>query len=114
MSEPASQRVVAPKKVDRKLSVDPAIPITAEQEFSGALLRRLRESASASIADVAEITKVGKNYLKAIEDNDFDSLPAPVYVRGFVVEYAKVLGLNSSQVAASYMALYERYRNGGK
>jgi hypothetical protein len=35
--------------------------------------------------------------LVAIESNDFDGLPAPVYVRGFVTEYARALGLRRDQ-----------------
>ncbi|MEO1172337.1 MAG: helix-turn-helix domain-containing protein, partial [Myxococcota bacterium] len=80
----------------------------------GDLLRRIRESAGATLAQVAEITKIGRGYLRAIEANDFDMLPAPVYVRGFVVEYARVLGLDSEQVVSSFMTLYERFREGGR
>ena len=87
--------------------------LTPDTEFGGALLRRLRESAAASLDDVAEQTKVSKRYLMALEENDFAALPAAVYVRGFVSEYARALGLDSAQVAKSYMALYNRYRGGG-
>lgn len=97
----------------RRIVPNPAVELTADTEFSGALLRRLRESGGASVADVAEITKVGKGHIRAIEENDFDTLPAAVYVRGFVSEYARVLGLDPQHVAQSYMTLYRRYRQGG-
>lgn len=84
-----------------------------ESELGGADLRRLRESAEASIEDIAVITKIGKRYLRAIEGNDFDSLPAPVYVRGFVGEYARALGLDADSVATCYLRLCRRYREGG-
>jgi flagellar biosynthesis protein FlhG len=84
-----------------------------DTEFSGALLRRVRESAGATLEDLGEITKISKRYLHAIEENDFSALPAAVYVRGFVSEYARALGLDNRVVATSYMALYQRYKREG-
>jgi len=56
---------------------------------------------------------VSKRYLRALEDSDFESLPAPVYVRGFVAEYARALGLDVNVVAKSYMAVYKRFKREG-
>ena len=54
---------------------------------------------------MAEMTKVSKTYIKAIEASDYDKLPAEVYARGFVYQYAKCLRLNPDLVATSYIAL---------
>ncbi len=105
--------VHASPRVVRRLAPKPDAPITPETEFTGAYLRRLRESANASLDDMCEITKVGKRYLRAIEDGDFEALPAAVYVRGFVVEYARALALDPSQVAKSFMGLYKRFKGEG-
>jgi curved DNA-binding protein CbpA len=102
-----------PARRVRRLATPPDVDLGPDTEFSGALLRRLRESTGASLADLGEITKISKRYLNAIEENDFSALPAAVYVRGFVSEYARALGLNSRVVAASYMALYQRYKREG-
>ncbi|MGB8330524.1 MAG: helix-turn-helix domain-containing protein, partial [Polyangiales bacterium] len=69
----------------------PAPSITPDTEFSGALLRAVRESQGTSLEQISERTKVGTNYLRCIEDDAFGSLPAAVYVRGFVTEFAKCL-----------------------
>jgi hypothetical protein len=87
-----------------------AIEWTEDLEVNGALLRRLRESAQASLEEVCEVTKISRRYLMAVEADDCANLPANVYVRGFVSEYARVLGLDSRQVAKSYMAQYLRHR----
>ena len=92
----------------RRLQPSQSIEVGPDTEFGGALLRRLRESCPADIETIAEITKIRKRYLLAIEEHDFASLPAAVYVRGFVVEYARVLGLDPQRVAQSYMILYKR------
>ena len=97
----------------RRLRPKPDFEITADTEYSGALLRRLRETADATLDDLAEITKVSKRYLRALEDSDFEALPAAVYVRGFVAEYARALGLDTTIVCKSYMSVYKRHRVDG-
>lgn len=115
LSEPFADRVAQAKPKARRLQ--PRLEdfeLGSETEYNGDLLRNIRESAGATLAQVAEITKIGRGYLRAIESNDFENLPAPVYVRGFVLEYARVLGLDSDQVVSSFMALYARFREGGQ
>jgi flagellar biosynthesis protein FlhG len=77
--------------------------IGPETEFSGALLRKVREAYGVEVADISNLTKIGKAHLHAIEDEDFAALPAPVYVRGFVAELAKYLRLDPPQVQRTYL-----------
>lgn len=83
-------------------------------EFDGARLRRLREHRGIELEDVAEVTKVNPTYLRFIEEERFDDLPAAVYVRGFVLGYAGCIGLEARQVAKSYMMRYEESRSRNK
>ncbi len=85
----------------------PAPSITPDTEFNGALLRAVRESQGTSLAQISERTKVGTNYLRCIEEEEFDQLPAAVYVRGFVTEFAKCLRLDPEQVSQSYLRRYK-------
>ena len=85
----------------------PAPSITPDTEFSGALLRAVRESQGTSLDQISDRTKVGTNYLRCIEEDDFDGLPAAVYVRGFVTEFAKCLRLDPEQVSQSYLRRYK-------
>lgn len=87
----------------------PPPPITPETEFSGELLRQVRESQGVDLRAVSQRTKIGTAYLRAMEDEDFGALPAPVYVRGFLVEFAKYLDLDPEQVARTYVRRYRRY-----
>ena len=84
----------------------PAPSITPDTEFGGALLRAVRESQGTSLQQISERTKVGINYLRCIEDDEFGELPASVYVRGFVTEFAKCLRLDPEQVSQSYLRRY--------
>jgi flagellar biosynthesis protein FlhG len=85
----------------------PAPSITPDTEFSGALLRAVRESQGTSLDQISERTKVGTNYLRCIEEDEFGKLPAAVYVRGFVTEFAKCLRLDPEQVSQSYLRRYK-------
>lgn len=85
------------------LKAELAREIHAETEFTGALLRKVRESEGIDIAEIAQKTKISTAHLTAIENEAFGDLPAPVYVQGFVQQVAKILKLDPAQVAKTYM-----------
>lgn len=86
----------------------------SEGEWNGARLRRARLRQGLEIEEIAETTKVNPTYLHFIEEERFDGLPAPVYVRGFVTGIARCLGLDAKRVASSYVARYEEQNAGGR
>ena len=85
--------------------------IAEATEWDGALLRKVRDYKGVSIAKMSEITKVNTYYLQALEEMDPKGLPAPVFIRGYVVQVAKTLGLNEKLVADSYMKAYKAKTN---
>lgn len=80
-------------------------------DFSGAFLKEIREYKNVSIERMAEMTRISKTHLNAIEKDDVSKLPAEVYTRGYVYQYAKVLKLNPDQVAASYLLNFKKLKN---
>ena len=68
----------------------------------GEELRREREIRAISLKEIADATKISKRFLEAIENNDHKTLPAPVFTRGFVREYARYLGLNAEEMVNRY------------
>jgi flagellar biosynthesis protein FlhG len=83
-------------------------------EWSGARLRRARLRQGIELEEIAKTTKVNPTYLRFIEDEQFDGLPAAVYVRGFVTGIAGCLGLDARRVAGSYVDRFEKHKGGGK
>lgn len=81
-------------------------------EFDGRVLQRARLYKNISIDRLSEATRISRPYLMAVETNDYKSLPAAVFTRGFVVQIARSLGLNENQVAASYIKMFKA--GGGK
>lgn len=76
-------------------------------EYDGPRLERMRARRGIELDEIAGVTKVNPSYLRFIEEERFDDLPAAVYVRGFVKCYARCLGLDPDRVARSYMSRYE-------
>ena len=68
----------------------------------GEELRREREIRGISLKEISDATKISKRFLEAIEKNDHRTLPAPVFTRGFVREYARYLGLSSDEIVNRY------------
>jgi flagellar biosynthesis protein FlhG len=77
--------------------------IGPDTDFTGALLRKVRESQGLELVDVSSKTKIARGHLQAIEDERYDDLPAVVYTRGFLVEFAKQLRLDPTQVQKTYL-----------
>lgn len=75
--------------------------------FDGAWLRRSRLRCGVEIDRIAAVTKINPTYLRFIEEEKFEDLPAPVYVRGFVGAYARCIGLDPERVVPGYMKRLE-------
>lgn len=86
-----------------ELQAEVAREVSAETQFSGALLAKARRAQGLEVEDVAQTTKISALYLRAIEAEDFQVLPAQVYVRGFLRQIAKTLKLDPTQVTKTYL-----------
>lgn len=94
--QPAPQRQ-APAP-ERKI-----IPPAVVTEFSGPAIRMLREQAGLTLRNVADITKISSRYLELIENEAYTKLPARPYLRGFLMQYAKVLGADPERFVGDYL-----------
>ena len=63
-------------------------------------LRTAREAQHLTIHQIAEITNVRADHIRAIEQGNYDVFSAPIYIRGFVRSYCKILKLDPAQVVA--------------
>ena len=68
----------------------------------GALLKREREKKGLSHAQISQQTRLRPRFLEAIENEEWDLLPAPTFVKGFIQSYARVLGLDEERVVDLY------------
>jgi transcriptional regulator with XRE-family HTH domain len=69
----------------------------------GDRLRRAREKKSITLEQIAEGTKIGVRYLRALEEGDYDPLPGGVFDRGYVRAYAQAVGLDPDATVRAYL-----------
>lgn len=68
----------------------------------GSRLRQFRTQQSMILEDVAAQTRIQERLLRAIEEGRLDQLPEPVYIKGFIKQFADALGLNGKEFANEF------------
>jgi cytoskeleton protein RodZ len=74
----------------------------------GDQLREARMRSRVDIAEVEAATKIRAKYLRALEDEEWDLLPGPTFVKTFLRTYADHLGLDARNLVEEYRQRYER------
>jgi len=78
-----------------------------DDETFGNCLRRAREDRALTIGDISAATKVPRSAIEQLEAGALSSLPAHVFVRGFIRSYAKAVGINDARP----LSLFDRVVN---
>jgi Helix-turn-helix domain len=73
----------------------------------GTTLREARMRAKIDIGEVEARTKIRAKYLRAIENEEWDLLPGPVYAKSFLRTYGDFLGLDSRMLVDEFKRRYE-------
>ena len=76
-------------------------------ESLGKYLKAERELRNLSLEEAAKFTKIGKQFLRAIEEDKYDLLPPATYVKGFLTAYARYLGFDPNDVLLRYQKYLE-------
>jgi cytoskeleton protein RodZ len=79
----------------------------------GAELRTARERAGVSLEDLAARTRIPLKSLRAIERNDFSSVPPGLFARAFIRSFARELGMDPTAAVAEYRAMTEPVAEAG-
>jgi Helix-turn-helix domain len=74
----------------------------------GSTLREARMRERIDISEVESQTKIRAKYLRAIENEEWDLLPGPVYAKSFLRTYGDYLGLDSRMLLDEFRRRYER------
>ena len=72
----------------------------------GTSLREARVRQGADLLEAEQGTKIRSKYLRALEDERFELLPAQTYVKGFLRSYAEYLGLDGQLYVDEYNSRY--------
>jgi hypothetical protein len=71
----------------------------------GEVFKKRREELGLDLREISQTLKIKYAYLKALEDDDLKGLPAEVYVKGYINEYAKILNLDPEPLLDTYNKL---------
>ena len=74
----------------------------------GATLREARMRARIDISEIEAQTKIRAKYLRALENEEWDLLPGPTYVKSFLRTYADALHLDGKRLVEEYKLQHER------
>jgi hypothetical protein len=74
----------------------------------GATLREARMRQRIDISEIESETKIRAKYLRALENEEWDLLPGPTYVKSFMRTYAEALGLDGKLLIEEYKLRHER------
>jgi cytoskeletal protein RodZ len=89
------------------------VALGAKEEATGEFLRKAREASGVDLRSISHETKIGVTMLGYIEEERLDRLPVEVYLRNFVRQYARCLGLEDERIARSYVARIRRLQSKG-
>jgi DnaJ-class molecular chaperone len=71
--------------------------------YRGRELKQVRERMGIELQTVSKETKISLKILESLEEENFEKLPALVYLKGFLKSYAQCLGLDSQKVVEEYV-----------
>jgi cytoskeletal protein RodZ len=74
----------------------------------GVMLREARMRAHIDISEIETETKIRAKYLRALENEEWDLLPGPTFVKSFLRTYAEVLGLDAKLIVEEFKLRHER------
>jgi len=80
--------------------------------FNGDALRQVREMLRLEIHEVALVTKINKQHLKNIEEENFSALPEEVFLRGYLSSCAKLYTLDAAKVVTDYLGRFRVWKQG--
>ena len=93
-----------PEDDEATATVEPE-QIPDPHDHPGAHLRHYRVARGLTVQEISEETKIRAMMIECLENEDFAKLPATVYIRGFVMQYAQILELDDPETLATlYLA----------
>ena len=86
-------------------------PFEYETPITGKSIKMLRTSREISLEEIYRKTNIPKKTLEDIEEENFEELPAFVYLKGFLKNYAKILGIDQTRMVNGYVKRYREWKN---
>ena len=94
------------------ISSDPRVNgiLSSADQCDGSVIERVREARGVTLEELNFSTKISPMNLRFIEEDNFASLPAPVYLRGYLQQVARCIDIDADWVVDGYMARFENWK----
>ncbi len=83
----------------------------SQTSVTGKSIKMVRAAREISLEEIYQKTNIPEKTLEDIEEENFEKLPALVYLKGFLKAYAKILNVNQTQMVNGYMKRYLEWKN---
>ena len=77
------------------------------EDCSGYFLKKTRQYKNISIEDISKYSKISKANILALEEENLENLPPRVFIRGFVLQISRMLGLDDKEFTDGYMQIID-------
>lgn len=76
----------------------------------GIALQEARIQQGRTLQEVSDALNIKKEYLDALEKEEYDAIPGSVFVKGFIRNYGDYIGLDGQSLVREYKISYEQWR----
>ena len=90
-------------KVEEKEVQEISNQILLKDVIWGKDLKKLRKSLGIELEEIFEVARISLSILRAIEENQTESLPSTIYLKNFLKLYAEILQLDSERIVDGYL-----------
>jgi len=108
--EKQTKTLAHPSEIQGGLSFTDLSLTIDEMPYRGKSLKQIRERLGIDLKAISRETKINLKTLEWIEEENLDCLPAPVYLKGFLKAYARMLNVDSQKLIEGYLKLLEEHR----
>lgn len=91
------------RKIEEKEVREISNQILSKEVISGKDLKTLRESLGIELEEIFELARISISTLRAIEENQTESLPSTIYLKNFLKLYAEILQIDSMKIVDGYL-----------
>lgn len=109
---PVSPAPVVVRPTGEPTPVAPPPELAADERMHGAWLRQWRQHRGVALETLSAELKITVTQLENIEAHRFERLPAPVYLKGFLRNYARAVGLDGDRLVGDYLELRRIWEEG--
>lgn len=97
-------------KIPSRKELEDLLIANQEEGLAGQVLEHIRKRLGIPLQEIASKTKINITYLQFIEEDNYKGLPVEVYLRSYLIQYARVLEFDPQKIADGYLKRWRRWK----